>query len=139
MGTLALCVVLAVLVAIMTCGPAAFGAVYTPDDEIVPTVLFPPLIPSTAQVTAVLTTPLMEAWNCAVCPGVAEACTGEIVTVLLGCVPVPFSVTVCSVEGSVSEKVTKPARDPAAEGVNVTCKVHFAAAANDAPQLLVCA
>jgi hypothetical protein len=104
----------------------------------VPVVLLPPLTPSTAHVTAELWTPLIEAWNCAVCPGVAEACFGEIVTVVLASAPVPFKVTVCMVEGSVSAKVTKPARDPVADGVNVTWTLHFAPAATDEPQLFVC-
>lgn len=127
------------LVAATTCGPATRGAVYEPVDDIVPTVLLPPLTPSTAQVTAELTTPLMEAWNWTVCPGVADACTGLIETELLGCAPVPLRVAVCRVVGSVSEKVTNPARDPTAVGVKATCTLHMAPAASDEPQLLVCA
>jgi hypothetical protein len=57
--------------------------------------------------------------------------------VVLGCAPVPFKVTTCMVEGSVSAKFTKPARDPVADGVNVTWTLHFAPAATDEPQLLV--
>jgi hypothetical protein len=120
------------------CEPAALGAAYKPADVMVPVVLLPPLTPSTAQVTAELWTPLIEAWNCAVWPGVADACFGEIVTVELGCAPVPFKVTACIVEGSVSAKFTKPVRDPVADGVNVTWTLHFALAARDEPQLLVC-
>ncbi len=40
------------------------GAVYTPLDVIVPTVLFPPALPFTAQVTDVLLVPETDAVNC---------------------------------------------------------------------------
>jgi hypothetical protein len=86
-----------------------------------------------------LVTPLIEAVNCALCPGVAEACTGTIDTVLLDCEPVPVKVTVCSVEGALSLKVTYPVRVPVAEGEKVTCTVQFAPAASEVPQVLVCA
>jgi len=43
-----------------------FGAWYTPEVEIVPAVAFPPVIPFTSQVTALLGCPLMLAVNCCV-------------------------------------------------------------------------
>ena len=58
----------------------AAGAVYSPEDEIVPRVELPPLIPFTAQVTAVLELPLTVAENCCVCPTCTEALVGEIET-----------------------------------------------------------
>jgi hypothetical protein len=58
-GTLALCVVLAVLVAVMLCEPAVPGLVYRPEDEIIPIDPLPPEIPSTAHVTLELETPLI--------------------------------------------------------------------------------
>ena len=56
----------------------------------------------------------------------------------MGLVPVPVKVTVCVVDGSLSLKVTYPARVPAAEGENVTWMVQLADPAKDDPQLLVC-
>src|ERR1022692_770942 len=105
----------------------------------VPIVLLPPAIPSTAQVTLELVTPLMEAWNCAVCPGVTEACTGLIETVLLGLAPVPVRATVCKGDGSLSLNVMYPVRVPVEEGENVTWTVQLASAASEVPQVLVCA
>ena len=40
------------------------GAVYNPDDEIVPMVEFPPTTPSTVQITRVSLVPDTEAMNC---------------------------------------------------------------------------
>jgi hypothetical protein len=57
----------------------------------------------------------------------------------VGLVPVPVSVTVCVVDGSLSLKVIYPARGPAAEGENVTWTVQLVDPAKDDPQLLVCA
>ena len=96
------------------------------------------MIPSTAQVTLELDTPLMKAWNCALCPGVTEAWTGTIETVELGAAPVPVSVTVCRVDGSLSLKVTYPVRVPVADGEKVTCTVQLADAVSELPQLFVC-
>src|SRR5580658_34495 len=121
------------------CEPAVDAPVYRPDDEIVPVILLPPAIPSTAHVTLELDTPLMEAWSCALCPGVTDACTGTIETVVLGAVPVPVSVTVCMVDGALSANVIYPARLPVAEGEKVTWTLQLAAAASEVPQLLVCA
>jgi hypothetical protein len=42
------------------------GAVYSPAVEIVPTVAFPPVVPFTCQVTAVLEVPVTVAVNCCV-------------------------------------------------------------------------
>jgi len=102
------------------CEPAEEAPVYKPDDEIVPVVLLPPVTPSTAQVTLELATPLMEAWNCMLCPGVTEACPGKIETVVFGAAPVPVSVTVCWIDGALSVKVIYPPRVPVAEGEKVT-------------------
>ncbi len=41
----------AALVAVTVCVPAVLGAVYKPELLIVPTVLLPPVVPSTDQVT----------------------------------------------------------------------------------------
>jgi hypothetical protein len=51
---LALFVVSAALVAVTVCDPGWAGALYWPVLLMVPTVEFPPLVPSTDQVTAVL-------------------------------------------------------------------------------------
>ena len=56
------------------------GAVYSPEDEIVPSVELPPLIPFTPHVTAVLELSLTVAENCCVCPTGTEALVGEIET-----------------------------------------------------------
>jgi hypothetical protein len=56
------------------------GAVYSPEDEIVPRVELPPLKPFTAQVTVVFELPLTVAENCCVCPTCTEALVGEIET-----------------------------------------------------------
>jgi hypothetical protein len=76
-------------------------------------------MPSTAQVTLELATPLMAAANCSVCPKVSDACTGEMDTVELGCVPVPARVAVWRVDGASLLNVRYPVRGPVAEGVNV--------------------
>jgi hypothetical protein len=102
-------------------------------------VLLPPATPSTVHVTFELATPLMNACSCEVCPGVTEICTGTIDTVLVVAVPVPVKFTVCWVDGSLSLNVTNPSLVPAAEGVNVTCRVQLAPAATDDPQVFVCA
>jgi hypothetical protein len=44
----------------------AEGAVYSPEEVIVPTVEFPPVTPFTCQVTAVLEVPVTVAVNCCV-------------------------------------------------------------------------
>ena len=42
------------------------GVLYKPEDEMVPTVVFPPVIPLTAQVTAVFGEPPTTALNCCI-------------------------------------------------------------------------
>jgi hypothetical protein len=61
-----LLVVSAVLVALIVWVPAALGGVYAPPLEIVPTVVSPPLIPSTPHVTDVLVVFVSAAENCCV-------------------------------------------------------------------------
>ena len=56
------------------------GAVYRPEVEIVPTVLFPPVKPFTDQVTAVFVVPLTVAENCWVWPTSRDALVGDIPT-----------------------------------------------------------
>lgn len=65
---LALADVSATLVAVTVCVPVTEGAVYKPAAVIVPTLAFPPLTLSTAQVTAVLLEPVTVAVNCVVAP-----------------------------------------------------------------------
>jgi hypothetical protein len=60
---------------------AASGAVYTPSAEIVPTVLFPPEIPFTAQVTDAFDVPTTPAVNVVMAPGATVARDGVTVTV----------------------------------------------------------
>jgi hypothetical protein len=97
------------------------------------------LIPSTAQVTLELTTPLIEAVNCSLCPGVSELCSGLIETVLLTAAPVPVNVTIWIVDGLLSLKVMYPARVPVHDGLKVTFTVQLDPAVSEDPQLLVCA
>ena len=64
------------------------------------------MIPSTAQVTLLDGTPLMEAWNCTVCEDLADAKPGVTVTWLVGTLPLPVSETVWRFDASVSLTVT---------------------------------
>jgi len=58
----------------------AAGALYMPEDEIVPTAEFPPMLPLTNQLTAVLLVPDTVAANCCDWPtGILEA-VGDIFT-----------------------------------------------------------
>jgi hypothetical protein len=62
------------------------------------------------------------------------------VTPAIGTMPVPFSVTVCGLLGSVSAIVSAAGpRAPVAVGVKVTLMVQLEAAARLPTQLLVCA
>jgi hypothetical protein len=61
--------------------PMRDGAVYSPADEIVPMVEFPPAIPSTLQVTFWLVLPVTVAPNCWVALNAMEALAGVIETV----------------------------------------------------------
>jgi hypothetical protein len=71
----------ALLVTLTVCEPTAAGALYNPAVEMVPTVAFPPLTPSTYQVTAVFVVPVTVAVNCfVVIPG-TEAEVGLMVKV----------------------------------------------------------
>ena len=60
-GTVANDVVWALYVAVIKCDPAVDGGVYSPEEDIVPVVVFPPTTPSTDQVTSVVRIPLMNA------------------------------------------------------------------------------
>jgi hypothetical protein len=53
--------------------------------------------------------------------------------------PVPVSATVCGLPEALSAMLTIPTREPVAVGVNVTLIVHFAATANELPQVLASA
>mgnify|MGYP001296163271 CR=1 FL=1 len=53
----------ATLVAVTVCDPGWEGALYTPDELIVPVVELPPVTPSTDHVTAVLLEPVTVALN----------------------------------------------------------------------------
>ncbi len=59
------------------CAGIACGAVYMPSVEIVPTALFPPGTPLTAQATAVLPVLLTVALNCCVAPKATDALAGD--------------------------------------------------------------
>jgi hypothetical protein len=84
-------VVSAALVAVtVTLGPGADeGAAYNPVLEIVPTVEFPPAVPFTLHVTAVLALPFTVAVNCWVCDSSTAAVAGDTVTET----PLPTTVT----------------------------------------------
>ena len=58
----------------------AFGAVYKPEEEIVPLVEFPPIVPLTSQFTPVLFVPETDTLNCNDCPGCKVEEFGEIET-----------------------------------------------------------
>jgi hypothetical protein len=68
---------LATLVAVTVCMPACAGAVYSPIELIVPTVMFPPPTPSTDHVTDALDNPSTVAVNCCVAPATTNATPGE--------------------------------------------------------------
>jgi len=54
--------------------------VYKPDVDIVPTVEFPPAMPFTVHVTAVLDVPVTVAVNCCVAPSESDALAGVMAT-----------------------------------------------------------
>jgi hypothetical protein len=89
--TAALPLMLLTLVAVMVCIPAVEGAVYKPLLLIVPTLEFPPVMPSTDQVTFTSDPPIIVAVNCWVPPTAIVAVAGETVTVP---VATGFTVTV---------------------------------------------
>jgi hypothetical protein len=59
----------------------AFGAVYMPDELIVPAAALPPATPFTCQVTEVFVDPVIDALNDFVAPARTSALAGETVTV----------------------------------------------------------
>jgi len=72
----------AALVAVIVWVPVVEGAVYRPLVEMVPTVVLPPNIPSTAHVTPVFEVPVTAAVNCCVPPVATLAELGLTVTVI---------------------------------------------------------
>jgi hypothetical protein len=92
-AALALLVVSATLVAVTVCPAAAAGAVYNPLLLTVPTVVLPPAMPSTDQVTAVLSLPVTVGVNCCVPPAPTVAVVGAMVMVSTGGGPTGFTVT----------------------------------------------
>ncbi len=70
----------ALLAAVIVWLPSDAGAVYDPLALIVPTLLLPPAIPSTDQVTAVLDKSVTVALNCCVCPVSSVDVPGETAT-----------------------------------------------------------
>jgi hypothetical protein len=79
-AALALLVVSALLVAVTVCEPAAVGAVYWPETEMVPVAVAPPTTPSTDQVTFGLVDPVTVAVNCLVVLTVTFAVVGLMLT-----------------------------------------------------------
>jgi hypothetical protein len=80
---------LATLVAVIVTDPpdgTAAGAVYSPEEVIVPVVELPPATPFTDHITPVFTVPETEAENCFVHPTCSTAEVGEIVTEMEGAV-----------------------------------------------------
>jgi hypothetical protein len=77
---LALLVGSATLVAVTVCPPVWAGAVYSPPVLIEPRDAFPPAVPSTDQVTAVLLVPVTVAVNCVAPLGATEGDVGDTVT-----------------------------------------------------------
>ncbi len=59
---------------------SASGAVYIPDEEIVPVVELPPIVPLTSQLRLVLLVPDTDALNCSDCPTCKVEELGEIET-----------------------------------------------------------
>jgi hypothetical protein len=60
------------------------GALNKPEEDMVPTVLFPPAVPPTLHVTAVFELPATVAENCLVAPTARFAVPGVTVTVTVG-------------------------------------------------------
>jgi hypothetical protein len=58
----------------------AVGAVYKPEEEIVPVVEFPPIVPLTSQLTLALFVPETDAMNCSDLPTCKVEELGEIET-----------------------------------------------------------
>src|SRR5579864_4859106 len=77
-------------VIVMLPGRAIVGALYKPDEEIVPVVELPPIFLLTSQLSFLLLVPDTEAWNCSDCPtrkveelGVIETLTDPFVPPML--------------------------------------------------------
>src|SRR5215472_16465242 len=70
----------ATLLAVILCVPRFPGGWYSPEEEIVPTVALPPVMPSTAQTTAWLVVFATVAVNCCVSVKVSAARPGCTVT-----------------------------------------------------------
>jgi hypothetical protein len=79
---LARAAVFATLCAVIVTVPdgSASGAVYRPDEEIVPVVELPPIVPLTSQLRLVLLVPETDALNCSDCPTCKVEELGEIET-----------------------------------------------------------
>src|SRR5215467_5773718 len=118
--------------------PVVLGGAYRPEVEIVPTVLFPPWMLSTNQVTSLLENPLMVAWNCWVSVKVTEELRGVTATVLLWTLPTPLSATVWRLLASVSLTVMNPFLAPVACGEKLTLIVQLALGARLPAQVLAC-
>src|SRR6266540_1385266 len=78
-------VVSALLVAVTVCVPAVAGAVYRPLPEMAPTVEFPPLMPSTDQLTVLFEAPVTVAVNCCVVFVGTLALVGEMEIATCAC------------------------------------------------------
>src|SRR6266404_8059252 len=100
-----------------------------------PTVVFPPAMPSTDQVTAVLEVPVTLAVNCWVCDvfKVTEAGPIETLTVA-GAVPLPVNTRVVGVSEALSLTRKLPLRGPEDAGVKVTCTWQVPPAGTLVPQ-----
>jgi hypothetical protein len=75
-------------VTVMALDGTVAGALYKPDEEIVPVLEFPPIVPFTSQRNLVFFVPETEALNCTVCPTSTVEKFGEIET-LVDPLPVP--------------------------------------------------
>lgn len=94
--------------------PTCDGAVYSPCALIVPTAEFPPLTPSTDQVTVGLPCPCTVAWNCCVAPVVTPAVAGVIDNVVTAAVTVTVALALSAVSATlVAVTVCVPAWDGA--------------------------
>jgi hypothetical protein len=85
--------------------------------EIVPTVLFPPGIPLTLQVTAIFVVPVTVAVNCWVVPGATVAEVGETET-CIGVAAIAFPESDMVPLPALVVTVTWHASDPAVLGLN---------------------
>ena len=100
----------------------------------VPTVEDPPTTPSTNQVIVPVA---LEAVNCCFIVNVSVVTRGLIAKLVP--LPVPVIEMVCGLGGASSVIVTAAVRVPVVVGENVMLTAQFAPAANEEPQLFVCA